>query len=196
MEERRLNILLVNQTNRQTAQIENAIKALGNRLLTIDGSQNFLEVIAGVVPDLILFNLITPDENTLQQIKAVNQHKPTPVIVFAENGERRVTEAVVKAGVSAYVVDGLSPHRIGPIIDVAVSRFRERVLLESELEKSRATLEERKVIERAKGLLMQHKGCAEDEAYRSLRKAAMNKNLRIVDVAQNLITSLELIGDV
>lgn len=196
MDERRLNILLVNQTNRKTAQIENTIKALGNRLLTIDGSQNFLEVIAGVVPDLILFNLVSPDENTLHQIKAVNQHKPTPVIVFAENGERKVIEAVVKAGVSAYVVDGLSPHRIGPIIDVAVTRFRERILLESELEKSRATLEERKVIDRAKGLLMQHKGCAEDEAYRSLRKAAMNKNLRMVDVAQNLINSLELIGDV
>jgi len=193
MNDRRLEILLVDQARQLTEQIESAIRALGNRITTIDSSDNLLKVVEEQSPDLILFDMVTPDDQTLEQIKIINRHKPTPVVVFAENGERKIIEKVVKAGVSAYVVDGLSPHRIGPIIDIAVTRFRERVALESELEKTRATLEERKIIDRAKGMLMQHKGCTEEEAYRSLRKTAMSKNQRMVDVAQNLITSLEML---
>jgi response regulator NasT len=102
-------------------------------------------------------------------------------------------EAAVEAGVSAYIVDGLKKERIKAILDTSISRFRAFSKLKSELEQARNELEERKVVERAKGILMQRRAIAEPEAYALLRRTAMNENRRLVDVAQSIITASELL---
>jgi response regulator NasT len=124
----------------------------------------------------------------------VTRDDPRPIVMFTQDQDRTMIREALKAGVTAYVVDGLSAERIRPIMDVAVARFEQSQALHQELQEARATLAERKVIERAKGILMQQRGCSEDEAYRLLRKAAMDGNKRLAEVAEQLIAMIKLLG--
>jgi response regulator NasT len=114
--------------------------------------------------------------------------------MFAERSDQETTENAIRAGVSAYVVDGLNPDRLKPLVEVAIARFREFQALRQELAETRSKLAERKVIEKAKGLLMQKKQLNEQEAYQALRKMAMDRNQRLGEVAQNVIDVMELLG--
>jgi len=113
--------------------------------------------------------------------------------MFAEKSSSEMANSAIKSGVNAYIVDGLEENRVQPIIDVAIARFREFQALKDELDATRSMLSERKAVEKAKGLLMEHKEITEDEAYQSLRKMAMNKNKRIVDVSESVINAFELL---
>ena len=113
--------------------------------------------------------------------------------MFTESSGDKMTGTAIKSGVNAYIVDGLEENRVQPIIDVAIARFREFQALKDELDATRSQLAERKAVEKAKGILMQHKNISEDEAYQSLRKMAMDKNKRIADVADGVISAFELL---
>jgi len=191
----KLKILLVNNNVKHAELIESALREtsyeISSRLKTSD---NLLHQIETSKPDAIIIEMQTPNDLYLNQIKAVNEKMPTPIIMFTDNsGGTDTIEKVVKAGVHAYIVDGLESERIHPIIETAVIRFREFQSLRSELIETKATLEERKKIERAKGLLMEKHNMKEPEAFQTLRKMAMDQNKKMGDVAENIIAMFKFI---
>jgi response regulator NasT len=143
--------------------------------------------------DVVIVNSDIPDEEVFANLNDVNKTKPKPIVMFAEKSSSEMANSAIKSGVNAYIVDGLEENRVQPIIDVAIARFREFQALKDELDATRSMLSERKAVEKAKGLLMEHKEITEDEAYQSLRKMAMNKNKRIVDVSESVINAFELL---
>lgn len=145
-------------------------------------------------PDLLVIDSNFPDEPLFSRLHELSLHKPLPVVLFTGEGNRDVISKAVRAGVNAYVVDGLDQHRLGAILDVAVERFKETERLRLELKDTRANLAERKAVDRAKGILMKQRGFDESEAYHALRKMAMDKNLKIGQVAENVIAVSELLN--
>ena len=145
---------------------------------------------------LAVYRYLAEVSANLEQL-ATKYNRPPAATMASDDAEDAASDtigAAVRAGVSAYVVDGLQPQRVRPIIEVAIARFREFQALRRELEETRNKLAERKVIEKAKGLLMQQKGYSEEEAYQALRKLAMDRNQRLAEVARNVIAVLELLG--
>ncbi len=142
--------------------------------------------------DIIIFNIDSP-KKYFHDIHHLNQHKALPIIIFASDETSDTIDQIVKAGVSAYVVNGLETSRINSIITIAVARFKEQQRLKSELEKTKSKLEERKLIDRAKGILIKTRGFTEDDAYHTLRKLAMDRNIAIGEMAKNVIAMAELL---
>ncbi|MET0062650.1 MAG: ANTAR domain-containing protein [Candidatus Thiodiazotropha endolucinida] len=190
-----LKILLVDENRGRSAILERALVDNGQRVIAIlDSGENLSAQVAALQPDVIIIDLESPDRDILEQMHTISRDNPRPVVMFSDdNDSNTITQAIV-AGVSAYVVDGLNDKRIKPLMDVAIARFREYQALKDELTLVKNTLEERKIIERAKGIIMKRKDCDEESAYQLLRKTAMGSNQRVVDVARNLIASLELLG--
>ncbi len=147
-------------------------------------------------PDILVVGMDLPDEDTLQQLVELRERMPLPVIVFAEKDAPPLVKKVVKAGVSAFIVDDIQAQRLPSIINIAVARFHEQQGLIKELNSTKTKLAERKTLEKAKGLLMKQKALSEDEAYTSLRKLAMDKGQPIVKVAESIIDVFSLLGDV
>ena len=144
--------------------------------------------------DALILQIDFPDNSLLDMLKAINAKIEIPVVMFASETRGFLVEEVVDAGVSAYVVDGLSQRRIPYILDTAIARFRSLKSIKDELHKTKTTLEERKFIDKAKGLLIKHRGISEDEAYKMLRKMAMEGNKRIGQAAEDVIRVLEALG--
>jgi two-component system, response regulator / RNA-binding antiterminator len=136
----------------------------------------------------------SPSRDVLGQLAVMSQHTPRPVIMFASDAAPETIREAVRAGVSAYVVDGMEPDRIRTIIDVAVAQFEDFQRLRGELAEATLRLSERKVVERAKGLLMKTHGIDEEVAYALLRKTAMDRKLKLSQVAQQLIDAADLLG--
>jgi two-component system, response regulator / RNA-binding antiterminator len=137
--------------------------------------------------EIIVCDLDDPSRDALECMRALNRDEPRPVIVFAERGEPEQIEAALEAGVAAYVVDGLSPARVRPVLEVAIRRFRAHQALRDALDEARATLAERTLIERAKGVLMQRRRLSEGEAYHLMRRWAMDGGQRLVAVAERVL---------
>lgn len=139
-------------------------------------------------PDVVVIAAESPDRDTLDSLREASHGLPRPVVMFVDRSEPGLAEQAVRAGVAAYVVDGLAPGRVQPILDVAISRFALTQQLREDLAKAKADLEARKVVDRAKGLLMKERGLDEDGAYRLLRKLAMDRGKPIGTVAADLLT--------
>jgi response regulator NasT len=160
----------------------------------IDAADDIYSICLDNGVDVIVADLKHPDARLLEQFSRITHYKPVPMVIFSESGDDALIEASIKAGVNAFVVDGMEPQRIHPIITAAVVRFRETQTLRQDLDKTRAQLQERKIIERAKGILMQSRGWSEDQAYQSMRKLAMSQNKRLPQIAEAVISAAELIG--
>ena len=145
-------------------------------------------------PDVIVINTDSPSRDVLEHLVMVSQHTPRPVVMFTSDGSEQAIRAATRAGVSAYVVDGLDQHRIKTIVDVAVARFEEMQDLRDQLTEANTQLAERKVIERAKGLLMKSRNLDEQAAFATLRKAAMDRKLKLSEVAQRIVDAADLLG--
>lgn len=150
-------------------------------------TDNFLALCEKLDPDIIVVDLEKPDRSILEQLSLINTALPKPIVMFSENTEDTMIQAVVKAGISAFVVDGFNANRIKPVISVAIARFEELQALYKELKSTKASLESRKFTDRAKGILMKQRNCSENDAYAILRKMAMDRNVSIVDVSKNII---------
>lgn len=150
-------------------------------------------VVSNLLPDIVIVNVYTPTPPILNAILAINQCHSVPVILFAEDQDSDTIDKVIKAGVSAYIVDGLDPKRIKTIIDIAVARFKEQRAIKEELKKTKSQLEERKSVDRAKGILMKSQGFDEAQAYHALRKLAMDRNISIGEMAKNVISMADLL---
>ena len=145
-------------------------------------------------PDVIIIDMESPDRDTLEHLRVINRDDPRAIVMFCQDDANESITAAVKAGVSAYVVDGLHPHRIKPILQTAVARFQDFQELRRELAETKSSLAERKILERAKGVLMKQRGMSEEEAYQALRRLAMNRNKRIAEVAESVIEASELLA--
>lgn len=144
-------------------------------------------------PDVVIVDMDAPNRDSLEALRSVQSYTPRPMVMVTEDEDPDSIRRAVRAGVSAYVVGGLQQKRIRPILDAAIARFEQYRSLEKELDKTRSQLAERKVIERAKGLIMAQRKIGEPEAYRLLRKAAMDRNLRLAEVAENIVSAAELL---
>jgi len=145
-------------------------------------------------PELIIVVLESSDLAILGQLKIIHEQFPMPIVIFTNDDRDEAIEHAIDVGVSAYIVDGLSKHRIVPIVRTACARFKQHQKIQQELYELKTTLADRKIIDRAKGLVMQQRQCTENEAYKLLRTAAMKQNLRLSVLAQNIINAADLLG--
>ncbi len=187
-----LNVLLVENDINSTL-LENALKSEGFDILKIQCSPLFLTLAKESRPDVIIFNLDTPTEKLITDLYTLNQQLPLPVIMFASHCSGEAIDKVIKAEVSAFIVDGLNCQRLNSIIQVAIARFKQKQALKDALEEARIQLEDRKQIDRAKAILMKTQRFTEDIAYHTLRKLAMDRNITLGEMARNVIAMAELL---
>ena len=145
-------------------------------------------------PDIVLVDVANPDRDMLEHIITVSDTQSRTVALFVDRTDAELTQAALSAGVSAYVVDGLQMNRIKPVLDTAIARFQVMRQMRSELDAAKQALEDRKTLDRAKGILMRQRGLSEDAAYKLLRQTAMTQNRKIIDVAEALVTAAELLS--
>jgi len=185
-----LRLLLIDQNVTRAAILEDGLREAGHSDVTVvRDMQNLLKRIVEVQPDVIFIDLENPNRDVLEQMFQVSRVVHRPIAMFVDKSDADMTEQAVIAGVGAYVVDGLKKQRVKSILELTISRFNAFNQLRDELDRTRQQLEERKLVERAKGILMKQCAISEDEAYAQLRKAAMQDNLRLADVAHNIITA-------
>ncbi|HXC57957.1 MAG TPA: ANTAR domain-containing protein [Steroidobacteraceae bacterium] len=193
MSETALRVLIVDQNMARASILEDGLREAGYRdVIVVRDMQNLLHRILAEEPDVILIDLENPNRDVLEQMFQVSRVVRKPVAMFVDRSDRGMIEAAIDAGVGAYVVDGLRKERVRPIVETTVSRFRAFEKLRNELDETRQQLADRKVIDKARGILMKERGISEEEAYELLRKAAMDANLRIAQVAQSVITAAGL----
>jgi response regulator NasT len=192
----KLRVLIVDETGERAELVEQALRANGYDIAgVVLEPHELLEQVSALRPDVIVIDLDSPSRDTLEHVCIVSRDQPRPVVMFAQDDDNGMIRQAVCAGVSAYVVGGLSADRIRPILEVAVARFEQFQLLRDELQRAKTDLAQRKTIERAKGLLMRQRAIDEEQAYAEMRKLAMNQNKRVIDVAQNVLEVAELLGN-
>lgn len=183
-----IRVLLVDDHPERAALLQQSLAQAGYDVIGTVGSHSDLyQVAQSQQPDVMVVDVESPGRDTLEQMSSVTRDQPRPIVMFSGNGDRDAIKAAIQAGVSAYVVDGLDPGRVKTIMEVAMIRFQEFSALRAEAAQSKAELEERKIVERAKGLVMSNKRCSEPQAYQLLQKMAMDSNRRLVEVAQDVI---------
>jgi two-component system, response regulator / RNA-binding antiterminator len=188
-----LKIVIVDENPIRAAILEDGLREAGYVDVTrIEDRTGLLARIYAIDPDVILIDLENPSRDELEQMFQVSRAVKRPVAMFVDQSDTASIEASVDAGVSAYIVGNLQKERIKSILDLTISRFNAFARLQGELDRARSALEERKVIDRAKGILMQAKNLTEEQAYALLRRTAMNENKKIAEVAQSVITAAEL----
>ncbi|TNC74748.1 ANTAR domain-containing response regulator [Rubellimicrobium roseum] len=191
-----LSILVIDENRARAAIIEAGLREAGHSHVTLVHSLTGLaRRVEEAAPDVIVIDLENPGRDMLEHMFQLSRAVRRPVAMFVDRSDSDAIARAVEAGVSAYVVDGLRQERVKPILDMAVSRFNAYARLTRELEAARDELEGRKVVDRAKRFLMKQKRITEDEAYALLRRTAMNRNRRIVEIAQSLLTAADLLGD-
>lgn len=186
-------ILVLDQFDNERL-LEQALQKHGYQVATLKlQAINLADIIATLQPDVVVLNLYSPGEEVLGMMRQINQHYSVPVVMFAEDQQTDTINKVIKAGVSAYIVDGLEPKRLKAIIEIAIVRFQEQQALKDELKKTKTQLEDRKLVDRAKAVLIKSQGYSEDEAYHALRKLAMDRKVSIGEMAKNVIAMAELL---
>ena len=190
-----LRILVVEQDQERARNIIDALVDAGWSNAHAIGNTSRLErEIKAHAPDIVLIDLANPDRDTLEQIAVATDSRERPVALFVDRTDEGLTQAALAAGVSAYVVDGLQMNRIRSVLETAIARFQIMRQMQSELDAAKRALEDRKTIDRAKGILMRQRGMNEDEAYQLLRKTAMDQGRKVIDVAHALVTAADLLG--
>lgn len=187
-------IVIVDESPIRAAILQEGLREAGYAgVVHISEMHSLLARIYALDPDIVVIDLANPSRDTLEQMFQVSRAVRRPIAMFVDQSDSASIQASVDAGVSAYIVDGLKKERIKPILDLCVSRFNAFAKLQDELDRTKSALEERKVIDRAKGILMKLKGLTEDEAYVLLRSTAMREKKRIGEIAQSILTASELL---
>jgi response regulator NasT len=191
---KRLSIVVVEKDRERAAMIVDGLRSAGDHdVHVIADDIGLARRIAERNPDLVLIDAGNPSRDVLEELTLATAPMDRPVAMFVDQSDGNLTKAAIEAGVSAYIVGGLRPERIMPILDAAIARFHMVQKMRVELAETRRALEERKLIDRAKGILMRARGITEDEAYGLMRKAAMDQGRKVADVAQALITATDLL---
>jgi response regulator NasT len=186
--------MIVDENAERAARLEAAIVAADCKIVArLSGRVDLQQRVDEIQPDVIIIAMECPDRDTLEDMSRITRDRPRATVMFVDRSDSESIRAAVQAGVSAYVVGGLSSERVRPVLEVAIARFNEFQALRRELETARSSLKERKVIERAKGIVMQRRGLAEDDAFRLLRKMAMDRHMRLADLAREVVATAELL---
>jgi response regulator NasT len=189
-----LKVMIVDEDIERSRQLRGALSLAGYRVIAeLREAIDLPDAVAGLKPHIVIVAADSPDRDTLEQISLTTKNAPRPVIMFTQDGASDTIKASVKAGVSAYVVDGLDMDRLKPILEVACARFEAHQELSQKLASTERELAERKSVERAKGLLMERRGLSEDNAYKELRNLAMKTNKPLIEVADTLIAAAHLL---
>ena len=187
-------ILVIDESQQRAVEICSGLITAGHQVAAVLPSAFELpERIEEICPDVILIETESPSRDTLEHLAVMNRKMPRPVVMFSKDGGSDAIRSAIQAGVAAYVIDGFDINRLRPIVDVAIARFEEHQLLRSELAETSRKLSERKVIEKAKGILMKTRGMDEEAAYKALRKLAMERSKPLAEVAANLIEMAHLL---
>lgn len=191
---RDLTILVIDENAIRASIIEEGLREAGYQRVTVIHEVNGVaRTIERLQPDVIFIDLENPNRDMMEHLFQLTRTVGRPIAMFVDRSDTASIEAAVEAGVSAYVVDGLKKERVKPILDMAVSRFNAFSRLQRELADAKSALEERKVIERAKGILMKMRGLSEEEAFALLRQTAMNEKKKISEIAQSVVTAAGLL---
>ena len=187
-------IVIIDESPIRAAILEEGLREAGyTEVVHLSQMQSLLARIYALDPDIIVIDLENPSRDSLEQMFQMSRAVRRPIAMFVDQSDAASIQASVDAGVSAYIVDGLKKERIKPILDLCVSRFNAFSKLQDELARTKHALEERKVIDRAKGILMKLKGLTEEEAYVLMRSTAMREKKKIGEIAQSILTASELL---
>lgn len=183
-----LRVLIIESQPARLALLIPALEAADCEVMASMNSARTLDAqVTTLRPDIVIIAQDSPDRDTLEHICVANRDCPRPIVMFTDDARPESIRAATQAGVTSYVVDGMDAARIRPILDVAMSRFQAYQALHDELEQTRLQLNERKLIDQAKAQLIRQTGSSETEVYREIRRAAMDRGLRIVDIAQQVV---------
>jgi len=190
-----LSILIIDENRVRAAIIEEGLRDAGHSRITIISEMSGLvRRIEEAAPDVIVIDLENPNRDMLEDLFRVSRAVRKPVAMFVDKSDTAMIAEAIAAGVSAYVVDGLRKDRVKSILDLAIGRFNAFERIREELETAKQALSERKLIDRAKGILMKLKHISEDEAYALLRQTAMKQNMRIAKIAESIIATSTIFG--
>lgn len=190
-----MRIVIVDDSGLRATVLEEGLRDAGYDDIHVVPPQGaFVAKLERMAPDVVLMDLGSPSRDTLEEMLAVSRALARPIAMFVDQSDDAMIGAAIDAGVSAYVVDGLRKDRVKPILDLAIRRFNAFARMQTELEEARTALADRKIIDRAKAILMQTRGLSEPEAYTLLRSTAMSQSKRIAEVAEALITAHSLLG--
>ena len=190
-----MRIAIVDESASRAAVIGEGLAAFADcELFVVTERRGLVARIAEIDPDIVLMDLGNPSRDMLEEYFAVSRALARPIAMFVDESDDEAIAASIDAGVSSYVVDGLAPHRIRPILDLAVRRFNAFARLQSDLAEAKGKLAERETVDKAKRILMQSKGVTEPEAYAELRRKAMSSNRRLADIAEAVVTAHDLLG--
>lgn len=190
-----LSIVIVEKDRQRALQIVDSLRETGGHQIHVMSEQTGLaRAISEKHPDVVLVDVSSPSRDMLEELTLASGPLERPVAMFVDKSDDNLTKAAIEAGVSAYVVDGMRPDRIKPVLDAAIARFHMFQRMRTELTATKKALEERKILDRAKGVLMKARGLSEEEAYALLRKTAMDQGRKVVDVAEALVTASGLLS--
>lgn len=184
--------MLVDDDSARAALLAQALQDHGYKVVArVQPGPSLLSKVAKVLPDMIVIDTDSPDRDILESMSLLNEHNPMPVVMFSDVEDETVIQEAIRSGVSGYIAKGVDQQRVKSIMSVAIARFREYQALKNELKQTKCELESKKLIDQAKYLLMSQKGVTEQEAYEAMRKMSMDRNIRMAQVAENIISVLE-----
>lgn len=189
-----LRIILVDDREKRRDLLEKSLGEFGCRVVAcVSLDEDLVGLVETHDPDVVILDINAPGRDCLDSLERVKSQVPRPIVMFTKDDDGQSIRRAVRAGVSAYIVDGLQRHRVRPIIEAAIARFEQFQSLEDELAATRQQLVERKLVEKAKGLIMQRRGLSEEAAYKAMRKMAMRSNKRLAEVAEQVLAAAELL---
>ncbi|MBF6057109.1 ANTAR domain-containing response regulator [Thiomicrorhabdus heinhorstiae] len=188
-----MKVMLVDNESARSALLAQALADHGYKVVArVQPGPNLLAMVARYMPDMVVIDTDSPDRDILESMSLLNEHNPLPVVMFADEDNETVIQEAIRSGVSGYIVRDVDKERVKSVMNVAVARFREYQALKNELKVTQNELEESRLIDKAKRLLMKQKGATEAHAYESIRKMSMETNKPMGEVAKNIISVLEL----
>lgn len=190
-----ISVLVIDENQIRASIIEAGLHDAGyQKVFIINELNSIARHIERIQPDVIVIDLENPNRDMLESLFALTRSIKRPIAMFVDKSDMQSTEAAIDAGVSAYVIDGMKKERVKPVLELAISRFKAFSRMQKELEDVKSQLQNRKIVDQAKAILMKSKGISEDEAYQLLRSTAMNQNQKMSDIAQSLVTASKLLG--
>lgn len=187
-------IAVIDPNRERALLIVDGLREAGDYEIHVIGDEaGAAKKLADIDPDIVLVDLESPTRDSLETVTRASSPLERPVAMFVDHSDEVMLRAAIDAGVSAYVVDGFRKERIKSVLEAAIARFHAFDRLRGELEATKQALAERKLLDRAKGVVMKAKGLSEEEAYKVLRKAAMDQNLKLIDIARSVVTAAELL---
>lgn len=194
MAEPPLRVMIADQDPGRARVLASVLAEAGYAVVAVaEGDTRLPTLVETSQPDVVLVNTDSPSRDTLEQLTTLNENRPRPVVMFARDEARETIRAAVRAGISAYVTQGLDTARVAAVIETARAQFQQHQGVRDELARVRQTLAERKTLDQAKGLIMQRRGCSEAEAFKMLRQAAMNHKKRLGQVAEEIVQAASLL---